>query len=60
MAVECRYRDKLIGFLIGDRYLKHEVALGGNGRRIRRNWPDGSYQIEKPNGKIVLKVKRHD
>ncbi len=41
-AVECKYRGKLIGFLIGDRYLKHEVSLGGNGRRIRRNWPDGA------------------
>ena len=58
MAVECRYRGKLIGFLIGDRYLKHEVPLGGNGRRVRRNWPDG-YQIEKADGTVVMKVK-HD
>lgn len=40
------------GFLA---YLPHVVKLRGT-RRIRRQWPDGTYQVETPEGHVVMKV----
>jgi hypothetical protein len=62
-SVDCVYgRNRenpvLIGWLVGNRYIKHVIML--NGRRIKRQWPCGSYQIEKLDGKVVMRVKRHD
>lgn len=42
-AVECRYRKRLIGWLVGDKYLKHETKLPTGATMYR--WPNGDWCV---------------
>lgn len=42
-VVECRYRGRVIGWLVGDRYVKHETILPAGGRMYK--WPDGVWYV---------------
>lgn len=43
VTVECRYRGRLIGWLAGDKYVKHETRLPTGG--IMYKWPDGVWYV---------------